>query len=94
MDKLKVTDCSVYTYDNPERKLKAEARITLNKVLHLTNLRLYEGSHGLFVSYPTDNYRGEDYRQVFYPLTMELREHIEAEIIKAYHEELKRKEEM
>ena len=79
---LKVTDCIVYPIGNTERKLKATARVTLNDALVLTSLRVYEGSQGLFVSYPNDNsYQGEDYRQMFYPLSRTLREHIEDAVL-------------
>mgnify|MGYP003631218815 CR=1 FL=1 len=70
-------------------KLKAFARVCLADSLQLTGLRVYEGTHGLFVSYPNDpNYAGEDYKQIFYPVTRELRTHIEETILTEYFREI------
>lgn len=86
---LKVTQVSVFTFNNNEGKLRGTARIVLDDQLQLTGLRIYEGSHGLFVSYPNDPYyKGEDYRQLFYPVTKELRDHIEDVILGEYKKTL------
>jgi len=51
----------------------------------LTGLRVYNGTNGLFVSYPNDpRYKGEDYKQLFYPVTKELRDLVETAILKEY----------
>lgn len=85
MGVLKITQVQVFKVDNPEGKLRAFARITLNDELQLTSLRVYEGIKGLFVSYPNDPLtKGDDYRQLFYPVTRELCDHIEEEILKEY----------
>jgi stage V sporulation protein G len=82
-----ITHLQVYPVREPKGKLIAYARVLLNDQLQLTALRLYNGVNGPFVSYPSDpNYKGEDYRQVFYPVTKELRDTIEAAVIKEYNE--------
>ena len=64
---------------------KAFARVVLNDKLQLTKLRVVQGADGLFVAYPNDPfYKGEDYRSLFFPLTRDLREHIETEVLKQY----------
>ena len=94
MDKLRVTDCSVYVYGDPKKKLKGEARVSINDMLVLTGLKIYHGLD-LFVSYPNDpNYKGEDYRQLFYPTSIILRHDIEQAVLDEYHKELERKENM
>jgi len=82
-----ITSLQVYPVRAPKGKLIAYARVLLNDELQLTALRLYEGANGMFVSYPCDpGYKGEDYRQVFYPVTKQLRDLIEAAVIKEYNE--------
>lgn len=86
---MKVTQVSVFVFIGNEGKLRGQARIILDDKLQLTGLRIYEGSHGLFVSYPNDPYsKGEDYRQLFYPVTKQLRDHIESVILAKYKETL------
>ena len=94
MDKLKVTDCSVYVHGDPKKRLKGEARVSINNMLELTGLQIYEADD-LFVSYPNDpDYKDDDYRQIFYPTSMILRHDIKEAVLEEYHKELKRKENM
>jgi len=84
-----VTNIQVFPVAEHEGKLKAFARICLNDSLQLTGLRVYQGTNGLFVSYPNDpNYKGEDYKQIYYPVKRELRELIEKEVLAEYEREL------
>ena len=83
---LTVTAFQVWPVRAPKGKLRAHARICLADQLQLTGLRIYDGCNGLFVSYPNDpNEKGDDYRQLFYPLTRELRDHIERVLIAEFH---------
>ena len=87
MPTLVATQVQVLPLREPLRKTKAFARVVLNDQLQLTGLRIVDGSNGLFVSYPNDpSYKGDDYRSLFYPLTKELREHIEQAVLAEYQE--------
>lgn len=89
---LKITASQVFPIQEPTGKTVAFARCTLNEQLVLTGLRILMGTHGLFVSYPNDpSYKGEDYRSLCYPVTKELRNHIE-EVLLAQYTELTQKE--
>lgn len=81
---LEVTSVQVFPVTT-EGKLRAFARVVINDQLQLTSLRVYEGTKGLFVSYPNDPaHKGEDYRQLFFPLTKELRDRFEVRILGEY----------
>lgn len=70
-------------------RIRALAEVTLNEQLTLRQLRVVEGEGGLYVSYPNDPfYKGEDYRSIFFPVTRELREHIEETVLEKYRAEL------
>ncbi|NLB64478.1 MAG: stage V sporulation protein K [Fibrobacter sp.] len=84
---LEVTHAQVYPLKESTNKTRAMARVVLNDQLQLTGLRVVDGSNGLFVSYPNDpGYKGEDYRSIYYPITRDLREHIEEVLLQKYHE--------
>ncbi len=86
-DVLAVTNVQVHALKESLGKTKAFARVVLNEQMQLTGLRVVEGSNGLFVSYPNDpSYKGEDYRSLFYPLTKELREHVEHCVLEKFQE--------
>lgn len=86
---LQVTHVQVFPLKEALGKTKALARVILSEQLQLTGLRVVDGSNGPFVSYPNGpSYKGEDYRSLFYPLTRELRDHIEEIVLKKYEEAL------
>ena len=87
MKPIEVTSIVVVPIKEPQGKLRAMVRLALNEQFQLTQLRLYEGSNGLFVGYPIDtSHKGDNYRQIFYPLTRELRDDIDAKVIAKYFE--------
>ena len=62
----------------------------LEDQLQLTGLRVYEGAKGLFVSYPNNlSYKGEEYHQIYYPVTGDLRAAIEKAILAEYETAVK-----
>lgn len=82
MQTLEITQVQVFPLPHEQGKLKAYARVILAEQIQLTSLRIYEGSLGLFVSYPNDpHHKGEDYRQLYYPVTRELRDAIEQAVL-------------
>lgn len=84
-----VTQVQVFPILDPKSKLMGYARILLNDQMLLTSIRIYDGTKGLFVSYPNDPaHKGEDYRQLFYPITKDLRDHIEKTVLEEYHRAL------
>lgn len=86
---LSVTAVQVYPLREPVGKTRAMARVVLADQLQLTGLRIVDGSNGLFVAYPNDpSYKGDDYRSLFYPLTRDLRDHIEGKVLEKYQEEI------
>lgn len=85
--KMEITNVIVSLNNNEDKDsiFKATAKVLLNDELQLTGLRIYEGVKGLFVVYPEDtSYKGEDYRQIFYPVKRELRDYIEMACIERY----------
>lgn len=82
---MEVSNVQVYPIREPKGKMRAFARVLLNDQLQLTGLRVFDGSKGLFVSYPNDPYyKGEDYRQLFFPTSPDLRDTIEKAILAEY----------
>jgi len=85
-----VTSVQVYPLKEAVGKTRAIARVVLNECMQLTGLRVLDGTNGLFVAYPNDpGYKGEDYRALYYPLTRELRDHIETVVLEKYAEAIK-----
>ena len=90
-DCLAVTQVQVYPFkEGPSMgKMLAKASIVLNDQLQVRGLRIMEGVNGLFVGYPNDPfYKGDDFRSVCFPMTRQLREHIENCVLEKYQASL------
>lgn len=86
-DCLVVTEVQVFPFKEDLGSTKAMANIVLNDQLVIRGLRVKEGVNGLFVSFPLDPFfKGEDFRSICYPLTRQLREHIEGCVIEKYQQ--------
>ena len=90
-DCLAVTQVKVYPFkEGPSMgKMLGMASIVLNDQLLVRHLRIMEGENGLFVGYPNDPfYKGEDIHSVCFPMTRQLREHIENCVLEKYQASL------
>lgn len=65
--------------------IKGLATIVLNDQFEVRGLRIMDGENGLFVSYPLDPFfKGEEYKNICYPITSQLRRHIENCVLEKY----------
>ena len=90
-DCLAVTQVQVYPFKEGHSmgKMLAKASIVLNDQLQVRGLRIMEGENGLFVGYPNDPfYKGDDFRSICFPMTRQLREHIENCVLEKYQASL------
>lgn len=82
-----VTDIKIFPFkDAGIGHIRALANIVLNEAILIRRLRVMENDDGLFLAYPADQfYDGVGYRSIIAPVTRELREYIENEVLKQYH---------
>lgn len=88
-DVLAVTRVVVFPFKDGANlgHMKGNAQITINDQLVINGLRIMEGENGLYVAYPPDCfYKGGDLRTVCFPITRQLREHIENCVLEKYME--------
>ena len=86
-DVLAVTQVQVYPFkEGPSLgRVKGMATVVLNDQLCVRGLTIKEGENGLFVSFPVDPfYKGEEFRSIVFPMTRQLREHIENCVLEKY----------
>ena len=90
-DCLAVTQVKVFPFkEGPSMgKMLGMASIVLNDQLLVRHLRIMDGENGLYVAYPNDPfYKGEDFHAVCFPMTRQLREHIENCVLEKYQASL------
>lgn len=65
--------------------IKGLAEVVINDALVIRGLRICDGENGMFVQYPVDPfYKGDEFRSIVFPMTRELREHIENVVLEKY----------
>lgn len=69
-------------------KVKAYASVNIDEAFAIKNLRIVEGSKGLFVAMPSvKNHKGE-YEDIFFPVSKESRQMLNDAVISAYEQKL------
>ena len=90
-DCLAVTQVQVFPFKECPNMghIKGLAQVVLNDQFIVRGLRIMDGENGLFVGYPVDPFfKGEEYRSVCFPITRQLREHIENCVLEKLKAEL------
>lgn len=80
---LVITNVVVVPIHKPDSIDIAKARIVLNDIMVFNGLSIQNGIDGLFVAYPDNNDT-----QPYFPLTNQLREYVEQEILNEYQKEV------
>lgn len=85
-----VTDIKIFPFkDNGICKIRAFANIVLNDAIIIRGLRIMKSDNELFLSYPVNPFfEDTGYRSIIVPVTREVREYIENEVLKQYHKEV------
>ena len=83
---LEVTQVQIFPFKVQSLgSIKAIASITIEDQFVVRNLRVVDGCNGLFVGYPNDPfYKAEETRNICFPITRALREHIENKVLAKY----------
>ena len=85
-----VTDIKIFPFkDSGLGHIRALANVVLNEAIMLRRLRIVEDNNELSLSYPLDPFfTGTGYNSTIVPVTRELREYIENEVLKQYQKEV------
>lgn len=93
---MKITEVKIFPRKDHDKKLKAFVTITLDDCFVVRNLKIIEGSKGLFVAMPSrkiEKKAGEsdhgdsvqvDHRDIAHPITSECRDYIQKTVLDAY----------
>lgn len=70
--------------------LLAFANVTFDDEFCVTGIKIVEGKNGKFVSMPSQKGSDDEYHDICFPLSKELREEITEEVLDAYKDEAKK----
>jgi len=84
---MKITEVKVFPVN--EDRLKAYVSITIDGSFVVRDLKIIQGTSGLFVAMPSKKRKDGQFRDIAHPLNQETRTMIEDLIFEAYENELK-----
>lgn len=79
---MRITQIKVFPVD--QEKLKAFVSIVLDGCFVVSDIKIIQGSNGLFVSMPSKRRKDGTFRDIAHPLNNETRRDFEAQIIARY----------
>ncbi len=89
---MEITEVRVYPVN--EEKLKAYVTITFDSCFVVRDLKIIQGTNGLFVAMPSRKSKDGSFKDTAHPLNSETRRRIEDEILGRYQEILSQRREM
>lgn len=83
---MQITNIAIFPIDNSTTALKGFAQVTLDGVLRLTGIKIFEGDKGSYISYPKNPKSKQNLCFVF-PTDKDLREQISDAILDEWEAE-------
>ena len=87
---MQVTGVKVFTVAKDDERLKAFATIIFDDCFIVRDLKIIDGTEGLFVAMPSKKRKDGQYKDVAHPLNNDMREIIESAVLVEYKEEVER----
>lgn len=84
---MKITEVKVFAVN--EDRLKAYVSITIDDCFVIRDLKVIQGTNGLFVAMPSKKRKDGQFRDIAHPLNQETRAMIEDAVFDAFENELK-----
>lgn len=80
---MEITSVRIKKLDS-ESRLKAVASITIDDAFAIHELRIIEGTNGLFVAMPSHSLSDGTFKDIAHPINAEVRSKVEAIVLEAY----------
>ena len=85
---MKITNVSIRKSDREDSRMKAIASVLLDDEFAVHDIRIIEGTKGLFIAMPSRKTSSGGYRDIAHPISQEVRAMFEKEILDAYEKSL------
>lgn len=84
---MTITDVRIRMVER-EGKLKAVASITIDGVFVVHDIKIIEGSLGMFIAMPSKRSQEGVFRDIAHPITTETRDYIQKTILESYQKSI------
>ncbi|MBP5426756.1 MAG: septation regulator SpoVG [Clostridiales bacterium] len=84
---MKITDVRIRLIDHDGR-VRAVASITIEDEFVVHDIKIIEGTNGLFIAMPSRKGQNGEFRDIAHPISAETRSKIQDAILEAYNKEV------
>ena len=81
---MKISDIRIRLLAKEENKMRATASFTIENCFVIHEIRIIEGTKGMFIAMPSRKTAAGDYKDICHPIDTATRSSIEAQILEAY----------
>ena len=85
---MKITNVSIRKSDREDSRMKAISSVLLDDEFAVHDIRIIEGTKGLFIAMPSRKTSTGGYKDIAHPISQEVRTMFEKEILDAYEKAL------
>lgn len=85
---MKITNVTIRKAEREDSRMKAIASVLLDDEFAVHDIRIIEGTKGLFIAMPSRKTSVGGYRDIAHPISQEVRTMFEKEILDAYEKAL------
>ncbi len=82
---MQITSVNVKKYDKEESKMKGIASVLIDDCFVIRDIRIIEGTDGLFIAMPSRRRNDGEYQDVAHPINAETRKMFEDAIFEEYN---------
>jgi len=83
---INITNVQINSPKNTNSKILAFAKITIDDSFVVDNLKIIDGSKGIFVAMPSNkNTKTQEFQDIAFPITKECRKYVTETILEAYN---------
>ncbi|MBE3597135.1 MAG: septation regulator SpoVG [Hydrogenibacillus sp.] len=88
---MEITDVRLRPVQS-EGRMKAIASVTFDHEFVVHDIRVIDGTNGLFVAMPSKRMPDGEFRDIAHPISAATREKIQSAVLKVYHAQLAKKD--
>ena len=89
---MNISEVRIRFVKKDDSKLKAVASITIDDCFVVHDIKVIDGTDGLFIAMPSRKTNEGEFKDIAHPLNTETREELKNVILSAYNEELAKAE--
>ena len=83
---MRFTDVRIRKVEKEDNKLRAIASVTIEECFVIHDIKIIEGTEGLFIAMPSRKTKEGEYKDIAHPINSETRKELSDIVLKAYNE--------